>query len=387
MKIVHITLAGAYTEKMTYQEVLLSDENIKAGHDVIVIASCYCYENGKIIKVKPEDTILPNGKRLIRLRYCHYINDYISEKVRRAKSLYKILSQIKPDVIFYHDVEGFSLMTAAKYKRNNPNTKFFVDTHSDKHNSAKGFISKYILHKMIYHSFFRKSYKYIDKILYISEETKQFLVDMHKITDLEKLEFYPLGGEVLPREMKKKYQTEIRKKLEIPNDNILLVHSGKINELKRTYELLTSFSEVNKDKMNLVIIGTIDNDYYNQIRDLLKQKNVIYLGWLPSSELMKYIAAADLYLQPGSQSAVMQNSICQGTPVCIFDYPSHKYYNKGNAFVIKNYDDIYDVFNRVLREPTILSVMSEKSYELAKHLDYRTLAARITIDNEDGGQT
>ena len=104
----------------------------------------------------------------------------------------------------------------------------------------------------------------------------------------------------------------------------------------------------------------------------------MYLGWKNSEELIKYIAASDLYLQPGSQSATMQNALCAGTPVLIENVKSHEAYMSGNAFIINNYEDMEIVFAKICEDPSVLKKMSERVYDLAvNNLDYKKLAERI----------
>lgn len=380
MNIVHITFAGAYTEGMTYQEVMLSNENLAAGHQVTVIASCYEYNKGKIVIVPPLDILLPSGKRIIRLPYKRIINRFFSEKLRKVTDLYDILDEIKPDVVFYHDIEGYELLTVSRYKRNNPNTALYVDTHSDEYNSARNLFSKIILHKMIYHSFFMRSYKFFDKIFYISEDTKNFLIKTHNFKETNMLEFYPLGGKMISVEAKKHIRNRIRDELKLSNDELLFVHSGKINELKRTLEILFNLEKLSSNKIKLVIIGTIEQDYMKKLSQYIHSQSVLFLGWKDSQDLLDYISAADLYLQPGSQSAVMQNALCVGTPVLLFNYISHKVYDKGNIFLIDDYSQMYHIFKTILNNPTLLSKMSEKAFKFSRsYLDYKLLAERIAF--------
>ena len=207
MKIVHICLASSFTEYMSYQDNLLPYQNKIDGHTVTVISNCNKFLDGKIVFTEPEERILDSGIMLIRLKYDNVINPYISEKVRKVKGLYKLLCELEPDVILFHGLAGWELLTAAKYKRKHPKIKLYVDSHEDAHNSATNFLSKQILHKVFYKTIIKKCIPYIDIVLYVSMEVLDFIVDIYRIPK-DKIEFYPLGGTIIEEESVLRIETK-----------------------------------------------------------------------------------------------------------------------------------------------------------------------------------
>jgi len=106
---------------------------------------------------------------------------------------------------------------------------------------------------------------------------------------------------------------------------------------------------------------------------------VVYLGWKQSSELLSYLCAADLYCQPGSVSATLQNAVCCGCAVMA--YP-HLIYTEdldyGNILWVKSKEDMAAVFRDLADRKTDLAALRENSVRCARELlDYRTLAARL----------
>lgn len=379
MKILHICLASAYTEGMTYQDNLLSTENNKAGHSVTIISDCHKYENGHMVSTTSEDKILSDGTRLIRLEYDQIINSFISRKVRKVSKLYDLIDQISPNVIMFHNLSGWELLSVARYKKYNPNIKLYLDSHTDKNNSGTNWLSLNILHKFFYRSIIRKTFHYFDKVFYISYEARDFLKEVYNIPE-DILEFYPLGGTIINESDKNKYKKEKRDELGIPPEDILLSHSGKMDDKKRTFEIIDNFSKIPNQNIKLILIGVFSEDVERKVMPLIKEdKRIKFLGWKNSKELIKYIAASDLYLQPGSQSATMQNALCAGTPVLFKNVKSHEAYMAGNAFVIDSCDEMKLIFEENCRNPSLLEEMSKKAYELARRLlDYKVLADRIT---------
>ncbi|HGF7196401.1 TPA: glycosyltransferase, partial [Vibrio cholerae] len=165
----------------------------------------------------------------------------------------------------------------------------------------------------------------------------------------------------------------------LSRDDILIVHSGKFAKEKRTAELLSSFLSVPGDNLKLVLIGSIPEDMQSILQPLIvADDRVTFAGWMNSEQLVKYLSAADLYVQPGSQSATMQNAICCGTPVALFPYESHKPYIMGNGLFIENNVDYIGMFTALADNKLDLVAMSTASYEIAYNLlDYKKLAARL----------
>lgn len=378
MKILHINIGGPYNDDMSYQGVILPKENKKAGHDVTVITSCFKWKNNKIIEV-PEEDIIKYGIRYIRIKYEKIISPTITEKIRKSKKLKKYIEEIKPDIILNHDIQTFELLTVSNYKKRNPNVRLFADSHTDKNNSATSWISLNILHKIVYRSIINMCKDNFEKILCISYETMDFLKDVYKIEE-DILEFYPLGGNVISKEEKKKIRYEKKLELGFSEKDILLCHSGKMDIKKRTCELLQNFLKTKNPHLKLLIIGVFEDALKDRINELIiKDNRVTYLGWKSSDELIKYIAASDLYVQPGSQSATMQNALCVGTPVLFENNRSHEAYMAGNSFTINNYYEMEDIFSQISNNPEILDEMSKRAFELAYDmLDYKKLANRIT---------
>ena len=377
MRILHVGLVGPFNDDMAYQGSILPKENKKAGHEVIVITSCYKWSENQVIKVPEEDRI-KDGIRYIRIEYDRIISPVITEKIRKAKTFKKYLDELKPDIIFNHDLQTFELLTLKNYKKNNPKVKIYADSHSDKHNSANNWFSLNLMHRFFYKTIIQNAIGSFERILYISYEVKEFLCDTYDIPD-NILEFYPLGGTILPFEEKSMYRKEKRVELGLSEHDIVFCHSGKMDSKKRTYELLYNFNKVKNKNLRLIIIGVFSEELQEKIMQLINEDNrVLYLGWKSSDELIKYIAASDLYVQPGSQSATMQSSLCSGTPVLFTNVESHKSFMKGNAFMINEPHEMEAIFYQIIEDPSILREMSQMSYKLAYELlDYKKMAEKI----------
>ncbi len=378
MKIIHVCLASHYTEGMTYQDNQLADQNAADGHQVVVISDCYRYEGHTLIEVDEEDTILTSGVRLVRMKYDLVLNRLVSNKVRKVSRLKGFLEEYEPDVILFHGVAGYELLTVSVYKHNHPEVKLYVDSHEDYHNSGTFWFSLFFQYKVFNKWIVHKIRRSVDKFLYLSYESKTFLQEVYGLAD-DEMEFYPLGGDIIEPDTKSLFKKQVRSQLGLSHDELLIVHSGKFAKEKKTQELLRSFASVPAVNLKLVLIGSIPDDMKSVLQPLINaDERVRFLGWMNSEELVKYLAAADLYVQPGTQSATMQNTICCGTPVALYPYKSHKSYIAGNGLFIASSADYSAMFSALASHSFDLAEMSNASYRVAYDLlDYKKLAARL----------
>lgn len=376
MNILHVCLYSYFTEEMNYQENFLTNQNALDGHEVCVIADEQYYLDGKISRKQPEDKILASGVRLIRIPILKLFPGFLTDKLRIAPSLYKTISQFKPDVIFYHGVVGTGLLAVNKYKNNHPDTKIYIDSHEDFNNSGRTFISKWIQYKILTRAMLSFIRPKVSKFFYVSYECKAFLKENYNLSESE-MEFFPLGGEIISRSAKENIRQTTRTELNIPQDSIVFLHSGKLEKEKKTQDILQAFARISDPTLRLLVAGNVPDSNLHILDLMKKDSRVIYLGWVKGDELINYICASDCYLQPGTQSATLQISICCGLPVMIHPYPSHVPYLKDNGYYVTSEEDIYNGMQCIVENVCIIKEMEEKSYQIAAELlDYKILSSR-----------
>lgn len=381
MKILHVHLCGPFTEGLNYQENILPVINKKHGHEVKIIASTEKYvHSNRLGYIKPGKYVDDNKINIVRVPYRNFLPRIIMSKVRAYKHVYEVVSEFNPEIILQHGVPAYELLTLARYKKENPNIRFYVDSHEDFHNSARNFLSREILHRRFYKPIIQKALPYIDKILCVSLEVFDFL---EKIYDIPRsmMEFYPLGGIVIDGIEYQKRRKKIRRNLGLSEEELLFVHSGKLNRKKRTEDVLKAFSMVKGSKLRLLLIGHLNKDIEKNVRALIAQdERISFVGWKTGEEVLDYLCACDMYLQPGTQSATLQNAICCGCPIMVYPYKSHDAYLKGNGFFVKNTNDMIEVFKKVYENPNLLDDMKTASLKIAYELlDYSKLAKRLYV--------
>lgn len=384
MKILHIQFAGPYTSGMNYQENLLPKEHVRLGHAVTLLTCCYAWMNGTIQYVPEESCILPDGVHLRRIDFRRLGTEFFTRKMRWVKGLDKVLQEETPDFIMLHDFQSVSTLAVCRFIKKHPAVHLVVDCHTDFYNSARNWLSKYILHGVIYKRFAQEAGKRANKLYYLSEETKDFMLERYHLPK-EKLEYLPLGGILFSDEEYEQKRSRRRKELGIKDENILVVHSGKMSKEKRTVELMKAFTATAAHHMFLAIIGTAEPDVQNEIETACKNnQHITYLGWKRGEDLLDYLCAADVYAQPGTQSATLQNAICARCAIMVYPYSSHRTMMQGNGYYIENERQIQDALADVACHPEKLEQMKLNSLKVGKELlDYKRQAEKIIEVCED----
>ncbi|WP_302960942.1 glycosyltransferase family 4 protein [Phascolarctobacterium faecium] len=380
MRILHVCLSNFYVDNYNYQENVLPLINKKDGHEVMIIASCFTYvDNIKLGYVEPREYYTKDGIKIVRVMHRIFGYNLMSRRIKSYPGIYRLIEAFKPDVILFHGCHGWELLTVSRYKKNHPNIKLYVDSHAEKGNSAKGWLSQNVLHKIFYRSIIKRCEKYIDKFFYISMESGDFLKEMYGIDDA-KTEFYSLGGIVYDKEKATDARKEVRKQLNIPDENLMIVQAGKMTLGKKLLETIRCISRIKYECVTFVIVGSLSETIKVQILNMIYgDKRIKYLGWKSVDELMRLLMAADLYVQPGTCSVTAQNAICCGCPVILSSrYEGYHLFVQDNGWLVNTEDELYRALQEFVDCKNQLTDMKIASYKIArKYLDYSKLAARL----------
>lgn len=381
MKIVHLCLSNFYIDGYAYQENMLVAEHVRAGHDVHVLASTETFgPNGKLTYMAPSSYRSADGAMIERLPYRFASLPKFARKLRAYPGLLSRLSQLAPDVIMFHGLAGYALREVAQYARQNPNVVLYADSHEDFNNSARTWVSKWVLHFLFYRTIFRMSLPAIRKVFCITKETEFFVGGFYGCP-ADKMELLPLGGRVLPDEDYARLRQAARAEHHWGDDLRIFVQSGKFDSAKRLIESLEAFSALPDPNVRLILAGVFMSDVKDKAEELVaRDSRIVPLGWLDTQGLTRLLAGADVYLQPGSQSATMQMALCCRKPVIVADVISHHTLISSNGWLVSSKQSLYDALASAAQmERSGLESMSAQSLKVAATmLDYATQAKRLT---------
>lgn len=384
MRIVHLCLSCFYIDDFNYQENVVPRFHKRAGHEVHIIASTEIYDEGRRLTYRaPGAYLSSDGIPVERVAYVKWLPLALAKKLRIHSGIYRRLATLRPDVILFHGLCGFELLTAARYKRDHPEVRLFADSHEDGNNSARTWISKHVLHGLYYGTIARRAVRWIEKVFCVSLETVDFVRSSYRIPR-GKLEYLPLGGEVWPEAEYRQIRSQVRTQHSFRDNEIIIVQGGKMGRRKRLIESLQVFRKVAPEKCRLVLMGSIDEDIRAEAEALLKDAGFIcFLGWKTGAEVTRLLCAADIYLQPGTQSALLQNAICARCAIIAADVPSHKPFHRNNGWLVKSPEELELILRQIeAGTAEIPSMQAASAMVAAELLDYARISKRI-VGHED----
>ena len=363
MKIVHICLCGVYTEGWGYQENLLSKYHSKMGNTVTVVANTLTYNGfGKTIETQDTDYVNENKVKVIRLK----------EKARkplrkfqRYPDLYNTLTEEKPDVLFVHGCQFLDIKQIRKYKQVFPDVRVYIDNHADFLNSASNWLSKNVLHRIIWGHYAREMLPITEKFYGVLPARVDFLTDVYRLPR-EKCELLVMGADdELVEQVKSSGARElIRDKHGIKPDDFLVVTGGKINHNRpEMLHLMRAVHDSLVQHMKLIVFGTVSDELKNQFEEELKSEKIQFVGWLDSKMTYEYMAAADLIVFPGLHSVMWEQAVGMGVPCVIKRIPGFDHVDLGGNIAFAEDTSVEGLKNEIER-----IVLSPKEYQTMKSI-------------------
>lgn len=316
MKIAHVMLCGPVTDGWNYQDNMLTKYQKKNGHSVVLITSKWVWNNeNQLVKFDKSDYLNEHGNRVYRLDIKG--DKPFNTKFKRYIGLYQCIEKVEPDIIFVHGISFLDIGAIISYKKKNQNVKIYVDNHSDFSNSATNWLSRTILHGIIWRFMANKIAPYTEKFYGVLPARVDFLINVYHLPK-DKCELLVMGvdDELAERAEKDSRKDEIRKMYGISDSDFLIVSGGKIDSAKRqTLLLMEAINKSKNEKLKLLVFGSIEDNIRKEFDQLLKKNKVMYAGWINAVDSYDYFAAADLVVFPGRHSVFWEQVAGQGIPM------------------------------------------------------------------------
>jgi 1,2-diacylglycerol 3-alpha-glucosyltransferase len=379
MQVLHVCFCGPFTDDLAYQENELIKQHTALGHDVRVIAATSTYGlNKDVVHLSPETSTLKCGAVLTRLSYMWPFRGWLATKIRAHYGFNKHLELIRPDVILFHGLTAWDLLTVAAYVRRHPEVNLFVDCHEDFNNSAKSWLSRELLHKLFYRPIFRRALPSIREVLCVTVESLEFATDFYGSPKV-KTSLYPLGCLIEDDSVLESRRQEFRCKYGLSDYDIVFTQTGKLDKSKRLYAALTAFKVNKSSRLHFFIAGQMTNDVREECLPLIQSDNrIVYLGWQSVDELRVILAGSDLFIQPFGQTVTTQMAMASACATIAQDLPSHQWLLHGSGKLFKDEEEFCFIFQWALNDSHEIPKMKKAALEFArKYLDYKNLAIKI----------
>ena len=382
MRILHICLAAFYIDNYAYQENVLPRMHKRMGFDVRILASCESFVNNQSLGyVEPSSYINEDEIPVTRLPYRRWIPFFIAKKLRYYMGVSEYLEDYKPDLIFLHDIQFLDLIKVIKYKDKHESVVIVADGHTDYVNSARGFISKNILHGMIYKNAIRRSEKYISKFYGTLPLRNQFMREMYNIPKA-KLEYLPLGVDdektVFVNHTSDKEMITSKYHLDI--NDYLVVTGGKLDsDKKNVLKLMDAVAKL--QDVSLLIFGTFSKEIESQAKERLSEK-IVFAGWQNEADSMRILSAADIVIFPYLHSTLWEQTAGIGTPLVVKSIPGFDHVNiNGNCSFLESCDP-HGIMERIKECMTKDEELKALAMEARDRFMYSKIAKRVIDEYE-----
>jgi 1,2-diacylglycerol 3-alpha-glucosyltransferase len=381
MKITHLCLCGPVTDNLSYQENLLPKYHKQLGYEVSVITSKYIWNKNGVLD-RDSRSIYYNEYGIKTIRLEMRSNSSIQSRFKRYKNLYESILKEKPDILFVHGVQFLDIEEIVKYLKYNPEVKVYVDNHADFSNSATNWLSKNILHKLIWRHFAQKIEPYVEKFYGVLPARVDFLVNIYKLPK-NKIDLLVMGAddEKVEEANNDFVRKEIRNKYNIKSDDFLIITGGKIDNAKRqTLLLMKAVKEMKQNNVKLLVFGSVIDELKEEVNKLIDGKKIQYIGWINSNDCYRFFAASNLAVFPGRHSVLWEQAAGSGIPLIVKYWEGTNHIDVGgNCLFLYNdsVDEIKSKISRLINEPNLYKKMEEVAKSNGvKIFSYKEIAKR-----------
>ncbi len=378
MKLVHLCLVGAYNEGWTYQENLLSKYHARLGYDVTLLCIPLEYHEGKLRVSNEIDYVNKEGVHVIRMP--EKIN--IKNRIVFHKGVTELLDRISPDIVFIHGCQFWDIGEVTRYLKKHPDITAYVDNHADFSNSATNWLTKNILHKVIWRYGVNRIEPYVKKFYGVLPARVDFLTDVYHLPK-EKCELLVMGAddELVEKAMEPSVKQKVRAENGINEDDFLIVTGGKIDRWKtQTILLMEAVRKLKNDRIKLIVFGSVSDELIEKVRSLSDGVKVSYIGWINSDQSYEYFAASDLVVFPGRHSVFWEQVVGQGIPMVVKDWPGTHHVDIGGNVKFLTQDsieEISDVITELLENTEEYDAMKQVATDKGiREFSYRCIAER-----------
>ncbi|EQI14792.1 UNVERIFIED_ORG: glycosyl transferases group 1 family protein [Clostridioides difficile F501] len=377
MKIVNVCLNGTYTEGFTYQENLLPKYQAALGNDVTIVAPTTSWNTeGFFVNVGEMDYVNQDGIRIVRIE-----NDQsrdVGYKFKTYGKLAPLLDELEPEILFVHGCQFRDASTIARYLKRHPDVHLFVDSHCDYANSARSFVSKHVLHRVVWKHYARQLLPYAQKFFGVLPARVDFLVENYGLPrDKCKLLVMGADDDQVFRATSPGNTRQVRERLGVSQDDFLLVTGGKIDKNKKETLCLLDAMRKLPGGVKLVVFGPVAPELAEEFEKRASHPSIAHIAWADCEESYDYIAAADLAVFPGTHSVYWEQAVGEGIPVMVKEWPGANHVDRGgNALFLQSCspDEISCKIMALLDNPDDYRTMKHVARDCAGEFRYSWIA-------------
>ncbi len=338
--IVHIDLTCSFSEGFSYQENILPKYHVRMGYEVHFITTTWSWnKEGKLVRIGEQRYRNSDDIEVIRIENDQ--NKPWDYRLKTHSKLLPLLEELNPDIVFLHCLQVRDSATVATYVKKHPNCKLYVDNHADYSNSAKNFISKWVLHRIIWRYYAKKLIPFTEKFWGVLPARVDFLIENYGIPR-DKCGLLVMGADddSIDKASSAEVVARTRAEFGFGADDVVVVTGGKIDPAKpQVLSLMEAVAHCAKN-IKLLVFGPVDADLKPQFNSLLQCGQIVYVPWAETFDSYRYFAIADVIAFPGRHSVYWEQAAAMGKPMLIKYWDGTTHVDCGGNIAYTSGDDV-----------------------------------------------
>lgn len=314
MKIVHICISAPYIDGWGYQENLLPRYLQKAGTENYVIASM----NDFPVYLKPEvkAEIMSKGTdyQIDGIQVRRIKTKQLTTSLLVAKGLSKVLDEIHPDVLFHHNFNCTSLVTAARYAKKK-GIPFMVDNHADIINISHNKLWALVYYRLLIGLSCKLIRKTITTAYGVTRARCDFMHDWYGVPK-DKIKLLPIGADTDQADTIPSKES-LRGKYGFQKEDFIVVSGGKMGVGKGTNQLIDTVEELKSNFQNirLVLFGVFEDN--GTLQQAQSSDVVSVHGWCDREKTLELLKMADVACWPIHHTTLIEDAVSVCTPIIV----------------------------------------------------------------------
>ncbi len=204
-----------------------------------------------------------------------------------------------------------------------------------------------------------------------------------------KIQLLPFGADdsLFDSADREKIRSEMRKKLKLKNNDVVIISGGKIDKRKNIHILgnaFIEFVEENKfEDIKLIIFGNPVQELKIEIEKISAHSSVHYVDWISSNEIYTYFMASDVAFFPGTHSVLWEEAVGLGLPCIFLRWTGIQHVDLGGNCVFIESSDLATI-KKMLLDISVNKAMLAKMKEVSLNkgpeiFSYSKIAARSIV--------
>lgn len=348
-----------------------------------MITTCHVNDtsSARFLEVDAGTYVDKHGIKITRLPWRFADPFGLCQKLRVYKGTLSALQAESPDMIFVHSLQFLDVLQVVRYAHRHPGIRVIVDNHADYVNSANSWISREIVHKILWRYCAWRLVPVVERFYGVTPLRCTFLQEMYHLPPA-KTALLVMGAddELLHRRPRDDVRRDVRERLGIDPQQYVLVTGGKIDRPKNIHLLVEAVASLNRNDIVLLLFGTPTDEMRAAMAPFVDHAAIRQLGWLAADEVYDYFLAADLAVFPGTHSTLWEQAAGSGLPCVLKRWHGMEHIDQGGNVRFLETDSVSAIKSTIASifdTPGVFAGMTAAARHSMRYFSYRDIARRV----------